>query len=384
MSGFSSSSIEYYCLGGLIKDIDIVPSLRDFELDSKDQTSYKTIDGHKLSLDSIYSFTRNKALLSTNIEKNKQNDTLSIFSINSILSALNNRKSSIILQKSLMEAPKEVLNNIIKEMSGYFSSIIKDKNGNYFCTDLFKVCDKNQRIKILNEICNTITEDCIDEYGSHPIQTLIELASCEEEYKLLLMSFNDSNKILKAAFNENGTYVIQKLVVHIPEKFRKDFNLTFVKYIYILAMDKYGVCTVIKFFKYTKNEIIEKHILNLILSNFVNISENQYGNYLVQNILEQWWNSNKGLYLKKICIDKFHILAAKNFSSYVCDMFLKLSDIEDKKVLMSNLISFKNVHLFNCNNISKIIINKLKKDLKYSSSNNNNNTKKVNKEKKSL
>ena len=198
------------------------------------------------------------------------------------------------------------------------------------------------------------------------------------------MSFNDSNKILKAAFNENGTYVIQKLIVHIPEKFRKDFNLTFVKYIYILATDKYGVCTVIKFFKYTKNEIIEKHILNLILSNFVNISQNQYGNYLVQNILEQWWNSNKGLYLKKICIDKFHILAAKNFSSYVCDMFLKLSDIEDKKELMPNLISFKNVNLFNCNNISKIIINKLKKDLNNSLSNNNNNTKKVIKEKKSL
>lgn len=48
---------------------------------------------------------------------------------------------------------------------------------------------------------------------------------------------------------------------------------------------------------------------------------------------------------EKICIDKFHILAANHYSSYVCDMFLKLSDIEDKKVLMSTLINFKNVNL---------------------------------------
>ena len=287
MSVSSSSFPESYCALGLMKNIDNHLSPRKHDNDSKDQTSssYKTIKELKLSLNTIYSFTSTKTIFSPSIQNNKQNDTLSNLSINFILSAFNNEKSTIILLKSLMEAPKEVLNNIIKDMTGYFSSIINDKNGNYFCIDLFKVCDKNQRIKILNEISNTITEDCIDEYGSHPIQTLIELASCEEEYKLLLMSFNDSNKILKAAFNENGTYVIQKLIVHIPEKFRKDFNLTFVKYIYILATDKYGVCTVIKFFKYTKNEIIEKHILNLILSNFVNISQNQYGNYLVQIFL---------------------------------------------------------------------------------------------------
>ena len=74
-------------------------------------------------------------------------------------------------------------------------------------------------------------------------------------------------------------------------------------------------------------------------------------------------------------------------------MFLKLSDIEDKKVLMSTLINFKNVNLFNCNNSSKIIMNKLMNALKskegnnfknYSknfSSKNNNNIKIVKKEK---
>ena len=98
--------------------------------------------------------------------------------------------------------------------------------------------------------------------------------------------------------------------------------------------------------------------------------------------------------MKKICIDKFHILAANHYSSYVCDMFLKLSDIEDKKVLMSTLINFKNVNLFNCNNSSKIIMNKLMNALKskdgnnfknysknFSSKNNNNNIKIVKKEK---
>ena len=41
-----------------------------------------------------------------------------------------------------METSKDSINKIIKEMSGIFSNVIKNKNGNYFCSDLFKVCDK--------------------------------------------------------------------------------------------------------------------------------------------------------------------------------------------------------------------------------------------------
>ena len=91
-------------------------------------------------------------------------------------------------------------------------AIIKNRNGNYFCTDLLKVCNKYQRIKILKELSTTLSEDCTDEFGTHPIQSLIELACTEEEYKLLLLSFNDYNKVLMACLNQNGSFVIQKLI----------------------------------------------------------------------------------------------------------------------------------------------------------------------------
>ena len=379
MSVSSSSSPERYCLGGLMKDIDKEPSPRDYDFDSKDETSYKTSGEQKLSLDSIYSFRSSNSIFTPSIEKSNFNSEDAkiktgnpfSFSKKTILSSFTSQKTTIILQKSLNNASKETLDNIIDEMSGCYSSVIRNKNGNYFCSDLFKVCDKSQRIKVLKELSNTLSEDCIDEYGTHPIQTLIELAESEDEYKLLLLSFNDYNKILRAALSQNGTYVIQKLIRHIPEKYRMEFNLIFVKFVCILSMDMYGVCTVIKFINYTKNEIIEKQLLNLILTNFVNISENQYGNYLVQNIMEQWWKTSKGLYLKKICIDKFHLLAGNHYSSYVCDIFLKLSSLEDKKLLMSSLINCKTINLFNCSNSGKIIMNKLMNALRQTKDSNN-------------
>lgn len=354
-----TTSPERYCLGGLMKDLDKEINPLDIDFESKDETAYKTSSENKLSYDSIYSSASNSSFFSS------QSKRLELtLKKGDILSAFNNQKNTLLLQKCLSETNKDLLNNIINEMSGTFSEIIKNKNGNYFCSDLFKVCDKNQRIIILKEIHNTLSEDCVDEYGTHPIQTLIELSQCEEEYELILSSFNDYNIILKASLNPNGSYVIQKIIVHIPERYRMKFNLLFLKFLNVLSMDMFGVCTVKKFIGYTKNELLVKQVLNIILNNFVNISENQYGNYLIQYILEHWWNTQEGLFLKQMCVSKFHILAGNHYSSYICDLFIKLSNLKEKKLLMNSLIKDNTIAILANNNIGNIIINKLMNSLR--------------------
>ena len=356
------------CLGNLIKDIDKDISPRELDFYSKDETTYKTSSEQKLSLDSIYSFRSLSTFFSPYSEDNKFSPINKFSSLSftkaSILSAFSNQRSTLILQKCLSNIKPEELDNIIKEMEGTFKEIIKNKNGNYFCSDLLKVCDKKQRILILKEICDTICEDCVDEYGTHPIQTLIELSECEEEYKLILSSFKDSNKVLTSSLNQNGSFVIQKIIVHIPERYRMEFKFMFIKYLSILSMDMYGICTTKKFIGYTKNELLVKQILNIILTNFVNISGNQYGNYLIQYLLEYWWKTNEGVFLKKMCISKFHILAANHFSSYICDLFIKLSNMEEKKLLLSTLIKDKTINTLTNNNSGNFILNKLMNSLK--------------------
>ena len=372
-----STTPERYCLGGLMKDIDKEYNPKEVDYDiSKDETTYKSSQEQKFSSnDSTFSFPFPLNLFSPALDKQNfsnfqsQNNMNNIdesdpFSKYNILMSFNSQRSTKILQKSLSESPKETIDKILNELSGDFRMIVKNKNGNYFCTDLLKVCDKNQRIKILKELSPTISEDCTDEFGTHPIQNLIELASSEEEYNLLLASFNDLNRILMASLNQNGSYVIQKLIVHIPEKFRMEFNLMFVKFVCILSRDMFGVCTVKKFIGYTKNELIVKQILNCILTNFVNISGNQYGNYLIQYLLEKWWKTSEGVYLKKLIISKFQVLASNHYSSYICDLFLKLCNTEEKKHLVSSLNNYKTINKNNnIKNKIPLCLNRIANDL---------------------
>ena len=346
-----SSQQERYYLGGLMKDLDKELTPDELEGDiSKDETTYKSSSDPKFpSADSAFSYPSDFNIFSPTFNKfslysdQQLLDENNLFSKNNILTAFNSQKSTKILQKCLSGASKEIIDKILEELSGNFRTIIRNKNGNYFCTDLLKVCNKEQRLKILKELSPTISQDCTNEFGTHPIQKIIELSSKEEEFKLLLCSFNNMDNILMASLNQNGAFVIQKLIVHIPEKFRMDFNFIFVKFVSILSRDMYGVCTVKKFIGYTQNELIVKQILNSILSNFVDISGSQYGNYLIQYLLEKWWKTEEGVYLKKIIISKFQTMASNHYSSFVCDLFLKLSSTEEKRNFINSFKDYKTV-----------------------------------------
>ena len=372
------STSERYYLGGLINDIDkdVNPDNLD-NIISKDETAYKTSQEQTFSSNnSIISNTFPEKLFSPSIKtssfKSKKNQ-INFISKNNLMVIFNNQKLTKEFQKKLPDASEEFIDNIVNELLGSYRIVIKNKNGNYFCSDLIKKCNKKQRVKILKELSLTISQDCIDECGTHVIQKLIEYASGEEEYDLILYSFNDYNSIILSSMNKNGSYVIQKIIVQIPEKFRMKFNLIFVNFVLPLSKDVYGVGTVKKFIAYTQNESIRKQFLNSIFYNIVNISNNEFGNYLIQYLLEKWWKTTEGVYLKKLIFSKFLLLASNYYSSFICDLFYKLCNEEEKKLLsafincnnktLDNIYKnndFKNNRIPLC--LNKIIANNYKKE----------------------
>ena len=254
-----------------------------------------------------------------------------------ILTSLKNQKTTIILQKIIMEAKSDVIESIVNELKGEYRRIMNDKNGNYFCTDLFKICNQKQRIQILQELYQTLSDDAINNYASHPIQTLIEFSSSEEEYKLILYSFNDYNKLLLDSSDPNGAYVIQKIITRIPERFRQDFNFIFASFIGFVSTQKFGIVAVKKFISCTKNEQIMGQMVSMIKNNFMNLARDKYGNYLIQYLLEKWSHFPEGEEIKQLIAQNFKILSQIKYSSFICDFFIKIMNEDEKIEFIKNL-----------------------------------------------
>ena len=116
----------------------------------------------------IFSKSKNEELEKSDDEEDEEEE--SQFSQKNILAAFNNQKTTKQLQKCLGEESEENIELIIKELKGQFRNVIKNRNGNYFFSDLLKVCNQEQRIEILKELSPYISEDCSHEFGTHPIQ----------------------------------------------------------------------------------------------------------------------------------------------------------------------------------------------------------------------
>ena len=347
-------------VGEIMKDIDkdSNPDEQEYGI-SKDETAYQSSNDkvYSSSMDSQFSQNYPTLFFPFFSFQKKNEEEKNIFSYNNISSALEDQNKTKQLQSILIHSSEETVSYIISELSGKFVNIFKDKNGNYFCSDLILACNYEQRKQILTEISPVISEICLDEFGTHPVQKLIECSSSTQEYKLLLESFKEENKIIMASLTKNGAFVIQKIIVKIPDTMRTEFNNIIIKNVFTLSKDMYGVCVLKKFVGYSNNEMNLKLILNHVLKNFVNIATNKYGNYLIQDMLENFWKTHIGTLLKKIIINKYSSLAKHKYSSYVCDAFIKLGG-EDKKLskiinnLKNNMDKNKNI-----NNIATYPIN---------------------------
>ena len=257
------------------------------------------------------------------------------------MDSFNNQSTTMIYQKLLMEAKNETIKSIVRDLKGEYRIIINNKNGSDFANDLFKICNQKERIEILEELSPILSQDCNNIYAASPIRTLIEFSSCELEYKLILSSFNDYNKLLFAALNPNGAYTIQKIIERIPERYRAEFNLIFISFVSFVSKQKFGIITVKKFISCTKNEDATLKILDYIKHNFMGLAMDQYGNYLIQFVLEKWNNFPEGKEIKDLVIQNFKTMIQFKYSSFICETFVKI--IKKEKININELLNLNNI-----------------------------------------
>ena len=241
-----------------------------------------------------------------------------------IMNSISDQKATIFLQRIIMGMDDEQIRSIVHELKGEYRKLILDKYGNFFCKDLFRICNQKDRSIILQELYLTLSEDCQNNFATHPIHTLIEFSYTEEDFKLILYSFNDYDKIFSATIDPNGSYVIQKIVDRIPERFRADFNKIFSSFIETACQKKYGIVAVKKFLDCTVNDSIIKTVMNLIRNKFFDLAKDQYGNYLIQFLLEKWAFFKDGQEIKNLVEKNFDILMKTKYSSFICECYNKL------------------------------------------------------------
>jgi hypothetical protein len=234
------------------------------------------------------------------------------------------------------------------------------KNSNYIMSELIQNASKKQKLIILSEIYNQIDILAINEYGSHPLQTLIEKASSKDEIIMIINAISSRNKLIKIAKNSNGTYVIQKIISYFNENYRNKINKIILKHFTELCYNMYGVCVIKKFINTCENEQILFSLFSLFIKNFVNISENQFGNYAIQIFIEKISNKEKLFFVFEQTITfNFIRLSINRFGSRVIECFIEKLNRRKKMQLFNCILEMGYLNQILTNKYGKYVIYKL-------------------------
>ena len=204
--------------------------------------------------------------------------------------------------------------------------LMKHKFGNYFIQEIIRDTKYPQIKLILELISHNFVEISESNSGTHTIQTLLDKVNAFELRNIVLKSIE--NKELEMAFNNNATYVLQKIIGIVPDIERLNTNEVIINNVINLALNSDCVFIVEKFISTITIKENKTRIKNILCENCIQLATSPFGNYLIQYLFQVWKNDDIEE-INNIIIENANFLAKQRYSSNVIE---KAVDTYDNKI----------------------------------------------------
>ena len=194
-----------------------------------------------------------------------------------IQSKLNNSNNNI--NNSLTETSELMLLNKYK---AEILNLSKDVTGNYAVQKVLNNKKNHEVNFIIESLKNNIYKLTLNLYGCRCVQELISILSVENMSIITneLKPFYDN-----CIQDKNGNHVIQKLIEKVDQNDLNDIYLVAVNNIIYFSKHQYGCRVIQRLFKYC-NKMQIQNMLNSLFNKINDLIQDQYGNYVIQFILE--------------------------------------------------------------------------------------------------
>lgn len=189
------------------------------------------------------------------------------------------------LQRMFSEGTKEDIEMIFGEIIHHVSELMVDPFGNYLIQKLLGVCDEDQRLQILYKINRPgelIRISC-NMHGTRAVQKLIETLKTPEQFSMIVSLLKTGIVILMK--NVNGNHVAQHCLQYLMPDYIGFLFDAATKSCVEVATDRHGCCVLQKCLAVSDARHRDR-LLSEVVRNALVLSQDQYGNYVVQFALE--------------------------------------------------------------------------------------------------
>ncbi|KIJ44073.1 hypothetical protein M422DRAFT_30606 [Sphaerobolus stellatus SS14] len=240
------------------------------------------------------------------------------------------------IQQKFETAPPEEKQAIFDEIVPKNTlHLMQDVFGNYVIQKLFEHGTQGQRARLAQTMEGHILQLSMQMYGCRVVQKAIEYLPSEKQVSVVKEL---KSHVLKCVKDANGNHVIQKLIECVPSE-RMGFVKAFRGSVYDLSTHPYGCRVLQRCFEHLNDEQ-KRPLLDELHKYTINLMQDQFGNYVVQFVLQKGRPDDRTLIISKLRGQMLH-MARHKFASNVCEKALEGADPETRKTLIQELMTLK-------------------------------------------
>lgn len=197
------------------------------------------------------------------------------------------QNGSKLLQDYIQTIPSDILTKIFDEIKEYLPEMILSKYGNYFCRLLYHYIKFEEKLLVLNSLKQRFYQIATSSVGTYPLQSIIErVNSLEEKFILVECLKANENFLMQMSMNEYSVHVIDK-IIYVCDEFIavRIYRFCFENFIQ-LSLNKNGIFLIKRIISQTKSTVTKNKILKIVTENFALMLGDAYANYAIQYMIE--------------------------------------------------------------------------------------------------
>ncbi|TVU49600.1 hypothetical protein EJB05_00917, partial [Eragrostis curvula] len=245
------------------------------------------------------------------------------------------RFGSRFIQDNIATATPDEKAMVFVEIIPHVAELVIDAFANYVVQKLMEHGSPSYRRIITEFLIGNVLRLSCDKHACRVIQTAIEI--CDLDQKIRVAEELDGN-IIRCIDDQNANHVVQKCIECMPQEHVLFIYQNIYGHVVELSAHQYGCRVIQRVLEYCNDPSIQKNILSEIMEQIYWLAKDQYGNYVVQHLLQHGARPLRSAIIKTFA-GRVVGMSRGKCSSNVIEKCLIHGDYEEKQLIINEVLS---------------------------------------------
>ncbi|KAI3931705.1 hypothetical protein MKW92_050438 [Papaver armeniacum] len=238
------------------------------------------------------------------------------------------------IQQKLETATMEEKDMVFDEILPQAFSLMTDVFGNYVIQKFFEHGSPSQRRELANQLTGHVLTLSLQMYGCRVIQKAIEVVDLDQQTQMV---GELDGHVMRCVRDQNGNHVIQKCIECIPQDAIHFIVSTFYDQVVTLSTHPYGCRVIQRVLEHCDDATTQRIMMDEIMKSICMLAQDQYGNYVVQHVLEHGKPHERSSIITKLA-GQIVQMSQQKFASNVVEKCLAFGGPVERQILVNEML----------------------------------------------